>query len=116
MNNNIEISLLYDFYGQLLNKSQMEVVELCINDDLSLAETSQILGISRQGVRDSLSRAVDKLKAYEEKLNLCSRFAYKQRMLQKIIENTDMIMSRNIDGEILSYVSDIKNTALSLYE
>ena len=70
MNSKLEISLLYDFYGELLQSSQQRVVELYVNDDLSLSESAELLGISRQGVRDSLARAERKLSEYEKKLGL----------------------------------------------
>ena len=61
MDSKLEISLLYDFYKELLNNSQQQVIELYVNDDLSLSEVADILSISRQGVRDSLNRATKKL-------------------------------------------------------
>ena len=77
MNSKPDISLLYDFYGELLQRSQQQVIELYVNDDLSLSETAGILGISRQGVRDSLSRADQKLCEYEARLGLLD--AYRRR-------------------------------------
>ena len=77
MNSKTDISLLYDFYGELLKSSQQQVVELYVNEDLSLSEVAESLGISRQGVRDSLSRAEKKLREYESKLGLMD--AYRKR-------------------------------------
>ncbi len=77
MNSKTDISLLYDFYGELLKPSQQQVVELYVNEDLSLSEVSGLLGISRQGVRDSLNRAEGKLRDYENRLGLLR--AYRQR-------------------------------------
>ena len=77
MNSKPDISLLYDFYGELLKTSQQQVVELYVNEDLSLSEVAEILSISRQGVRDSLRRAEQKLDEYEAMLGLLK--AYRQR-------------------------------------
>ena len=66
MDGKLEISRLYDFYGALIPASQQQVVELYVNDDLSLSEVADILSISRQGVRDSLNRASKKLRDYDE--------------------------------------------------
>lgn len=77
MTSKTDISLLYDFYAELLNDSQRQVVELSVNEDLSLSEVAEILHISRQGVRDSLNRAGRKLCEYERKLGLLK--AYHQR-------------------------------------
>lgn len=84
MNSKPDISLLYDFYGELLQHSQQRVIELYVNDDLSLAETAEILGISRQGVRDSLGRAERKLREYEEKLGLLRAYRRRQERADHI--------------------------------
>ena len=51
-----ELILLYDYYGALLTKRQRECFELRYDQDLSLGEIGEELGISRQGVFDNLSR------------------------------------------------------------
>ena len=48
-----ELILLYDYYGDLLTSRQRDVVELRYNQDLSLGEIGQELGISRQGQKES---------------------------------------------------------------
>lgn len=70
----LEIGMLYDFYGELLTEKQKDVVELYYNDDLSLGEISETLGISRQGVYDMLKRSEKQLHHYEEKLGLVKKF------------------------------------------
>ena len=51
-----ELMLLYDYYGDLLTDRQRECFELRYDQDLSLGEIGQELGISRQGVHDNLAR------------------------------------------------------------
>jgi len=94
VNDKLETSLLYDFYGELLQDSQKKVVELYVNDDLSLSESADLLGISRQGVRDSLDRACRNLREYEEKLGLLK--AYNER--------------RERDSTILSLLSELRHS------
>ena len=79
MDSKPDISLLYDFYGELLKNSQQQVVELYVNEDLSLSEVAGILGISRQGVRDSLNRAANKLREYESKLGLLASYRLRRQ-------------------------------------
>lgn len=74
MAKNMEISLLFDFYGDMLTEKQRDVVELYYNDDLSLAEIAENEGITRQGVRDSIKRAESQLLEMEERLGLARRF------------------------------------------
>lgn len=116
MYSNIEVSLLYDFYGRLLNDAQRNVVELCVNDDLSLSEAADILNISRQGVHDSLTRAVDKLRSYENKLGLMKDFMGKKSKLDEINVTCDKIISLTEDREISGCAESIKNIVASLYE
>jgi predicted DNA-binding protein YlxM (UPF0122 family) len=71
---NLEISLLYDFYGELLTEKQQEVIELYYNEDLSLAEIAAHSGITRQGVRDSIKRAEFQLLEFEQLLGLAEKF------------------------------------------
>ena len=61
-----ELILLYDYYGDLLTDRQKEIFELRYNQDLSLGEIGQELGISRQGVHDNLSRTEALLKNMED--------------------------------------------------
>lgn len=68
MAKNLEITVLYDFYGDLLTEKQQEVIELYYNEDLSLAEIAALSGITRQGVRDSIKRAEGQLTEFEERV------------------------------------------------
>ena len=53
----IQTSLLYDFYGSLLTDRQREVMELYYGENLSLSEIAAEFSISRQGVHDALKNA-----------------------------------------------------------
>ena len=56
-NKPLEMCLLFDFYGEMLTEKQKETFDLYYNEDLSLAEISEHVGITRQGVRDIIVRA-----------------------------------------------------------
>ena len=68
-----ELILLYDYYGALLTDRQRECFELRYNQDLSLGEIGQELGISRQGVHDNLTRTEALLLNMEEKTGCVRR-------------------------------------------
>lgn len=70
----LEIGLLADFYGGLLSPKTKEILDLFYNQDMSLGEISKELGITRQGVRDYLTRAKKSLLKYEDKLKLATKF------------------------------------------
>ncbi len=67
-------SLLYDFYGGLLTDKKRAVMECYHEDDMSLGEIAEDMGISRAAVHDSLKSAEAQLEQYEEKLGLVERF------------------------------------------
>ena len=69
-----EISLLLDFYGELLSERKQSVLALYYNEDFSLAEIADEIGISRQGARDLIKKAEEELRHFEEKLGLVERF------------------------------------------
>lgn len=93
MEKNVEISLLFGFYKNLLTARQADTVDLYYNEDLSLAEIGEELGISRQGVRDNLKRAEQLLYDAEEKLGLAKRFIEIRGKLGEID-----IMIKEIEG------------------
>ena len=74
MEKNVQIGLLFEFYKNMLTSRQIECVDLYYNEDLSLAEISEHLGITRQGVRDNIKRAEHTMYDTEEKLGLVARF------------------------------------------
>ena len=69
----VEIVLLYDYYGDLLTERQKECFEMRYYQDLSLGEIGEILGISRQGVHDNLSRTEALLRNMEAKTGCVGR-------------------------------------------
>ena len=71
----LSVSLLLDFYGNLLPEKQLYMMEQYYQEDLSLSEIASDSGITRQGVHDNIRRAAAELKAYEQKLGLTERFA-----------------------------------------
>ncbi|MEG2584027.1 MAG: YlxM family DNA-binding protein, partial [Oscillospiraceae bacterium] len=74
MEKNVQVGLLFGFYQNMLTDKQIECIDLYYNEDLSLAEISELLGITRQGVRDNIKRAENSLYNIEEKLGLVKRF------------------------------------------
>lgn len=70
---NLYISQLYDYYGELLSEKQKNAIEMYYNDDLSLSEIAESIGITRQGVRDQLKHAEDFLISCEEKLEFADK-------------------------------------------
>ena len=88
----MKISFLLDFYGEVLSERKRTVLDYYYNDDLSLSEIAEEIGISRQGVRDLIKKAEEELHFYEEKLGLAERFRNTQQSaarLLKLLDGTD---------------------------
>ena len=86
MPKNLQVTILFDFYGDMLTEKQKEVIDLYYNEDLSLAEIAADSGITRQGVRDSIKRAEATLFELEERLGLAARFGKIQQSLSRIVQ------------------------------
>ena len=84
-------SMLLDFYGELLTDKQRECFDLHYNEDLSLSEIADQLGISRQGVWDNIRRAESAMKEIEEKTGLIRRFEGTRRALETIRRQAEAI-------------------------
>lgn len=80
----VRMSLLFDFYGQLLTQRQQEFFKLYYDDDLSLGEIADQFGVSRQAVYDILKRSGQALEEFEAKLQLLTRFQEQRRALEAI--------------------------------
>ena len=109
---NLEISVLLDFYGDMLTEKQREMIEFYYNDDLSLAEIAENQGITRQGVRDSIKRAEQQMLEMEDRLGMAKRFHEMQDGLEKICEaagriaeyNNRFVFAFEIDTEVKSII------------
>ena len=110
----LQMTLLFDYYGELLTDRQRMCFDLRHNQDLSLAEIAQELNVSRQGVHDNLSRAEALLMNMEEKTgcvrrDLQCRKAAREitRAASRIAEYNDPIVS-DLAKQILAYAEELE--------
>ena len=87
-----EYSLLYDYYGVLLSGRQREVFELYNEENLSLSEIADSIGVSRQAVHMSLGKAAEELEAFEGKLGLIAKHAECEKALKEAEGKLDAIL------------------------
>lgn len=74
INETLRINRLLDIYGNLLTRSQLEIMNDYYQCNLSLSEISEIRFISRTAVSDAIKQAKEKLDKFEEKLGICKVF------------------------------------------
>ena len=110
----LEMTLLFDYYGELLTQRQRMCFDLRHNQDLSLGEIAEELQVSRQGVHDNLNRAEALPRNMEEKTGCVRRDLAMRKAVRKIrqaaqqlaeMEQTDVSA---LAGQILSAVSEIE--------
>ena len=94
----LEQTLLYDFYGELLTEHQQKVYEDVVFNDLSYSEVAKEQGISRQGIYDMIKRINRILIGYEEKLHLVEQFLKAGKLAARIHALTDNYLAeRNLE-------------------
>lgn len=70
---NIYFGKLLDLYGGLLSKNQYEVMNDFLNNDLTLSEVAENKQVTRQAVKDAVSKVEKKLLSFEQKLHILER-------------------------------------------
>lgn len=90
-NQTYRMTMLFDFYGELLTQRQKEFFDLYYNEDLSLAEIAENAGISRQGVRDVIVRAEAAMQEVEDKTGIIKRFEAQRPHLDAIQAAADEV-------------------------
>ena len=89
MDKSIHISMLLEIYEKLLTEKQRDIIDLYYNDNLSLSEIAEELGITRQGVHKNLIDAENKLFDYEEKLQILKQKWERQELIEEIMKMTN---------------------------
>lgn len=115
MANNLEVSFLLDFYGDMLTQKQRDFLVYYYDDDLSLSEIAENEGITRQGVRDTIKRAENQLFEMEKALHFAEHYKQLRQGLNEIKQSAEKIneynLSHSLSREINDNVSKIKSTA-----
>ena len=116
----LNMTILLDFYGDMLTPKQREFLDYYYNQDLSLSEIAANVGITRQGVRDAIKRAECQLTDMEERLRLVERFHEVQKGLAEIMDCPTQISAENRKSGLSREINDlsvrIKSIAISLAE
>lgn len=111
----LEMTLLFDFYGDLLTERQKLCFDLRYNQDYSMAEIAQELGVSRQGVFDNLSRAEALLRNMEEKTSCVRRSLRSRQAIARICQAADRLEAMQT-REATQIASDLRQAAEELKE
>ncbi|MGI5979019.1 MAG: sigma factor-like helix-turn-helix DNA-binding protein [Oscillospiraceae bacterium] len=114
-NKTLQMTMLLDFYGELLTPKQRRAVTLRYDDDFSLAEIAEDMGITRQGARDLLVRAEATLIETEQKTGIVRRFTEQREELDRMDGQLRQLISmtdgpaRELGEKLLSELSAIRD-------
>lgn len=82
----LKLTRLLDLYGEMLTDKQKEAMDLYYNCDMSLSEVGEELGVSRQGVRDTLTRATTALLELEDKIGYFKTLSELKKDITKALD------------------------------
>ena len=104
---NLKLAYLLDFYGDVLDEHTRSVMKAYYDDDLSLSEIAEGVGISRQGVRHVIKKGEEQLTFLEDRLGLAAHYEELERAAELIdgvigaIDNADAISSLSEARDII---------------
>lgn len=110
MAKDLKLVILLDFYGGLLTEKQSAALDAYYNQDMSLAEIADEMGISRQGVLAFLKQGEKHLKSFEEKLGLAAKFQAVNGGLDEMREIAKRLTDESAKQELLSLIGSISAT------
>ncbi|MCI9156598.1 MAG: DNA-binding protein [Lawsonibacter sp.] len=111
------MTMLFDFYGDVLTARQKEFYDLYYNEDLSLGEIAENYGITRQGVRDVIVRAEAVLTELEDKTGLIKRFHTMHAQLEQLAKDAGAIAqmaARQDSAELEALALKVRDGAQAL--
>ena len=111
----LEMTLLLDYYGGMLTEKQRDCFDMRYNQDLSLGEIGEALGVSRQAVCDNLTRTEALLRRMEENIGCVRRDRAVRAASQEILSAAEKLETSS-DPEVLSLARQIAAAAQALKE
>ena len=105
LNRKVDLAFLSAFYGGMLTDKQRRVLSLHCEEDLSLGEIADEVGITRQAVHETLSRAAARLTEMEDKLGAAARF----RRMESGLQDALALLREKQYGRAEQALSDLLN-------
>ena len=111
----LERALLFDYYGGMLTDKQRDCFDMRYNQDLSLGEIAEAMGVSRQAVNDNLTRTEALLRRMEENIGSVKRDMVIRRAVQEILDAA-AVLDASSDPAVLATAQRIRAAAKLLEE
>ena len=111
----LQMTLLFDTYGGMLTDKQRECFDMRYNQDLSLGEIGEMLGVSRQAVNDNLKKTEALLRRMEENIGSVKRDMLIRKAVQEMLD-VATVLDASSDPAILASAQRIRAALHTLEE
>ena len=111
----LEMALLFDYYGGMLTEKQRDCFDMRYNQDLSLGEIGEALGVSRQAVNDNLSRTEALLRRMEENIGCVKRYKLARNAVSEI-RNAATVLDTSSDPAVRADTQRILDAVQTIEE
>lgn len=111
----LHMALLFDTYGGMLTDKQRECFDMRYNQDLSLGEIAEMMGVSRQAVNDNLKKTEALLRRMEENIGCVKRDMMTRKAAQEILDAA-AVLDTSSDPAVLDAAKRICAAAHALEE
>ncbi len=111
----LHMALLFDTYGGMLTDKQRECFDMRYNQDLSLGEIAEMMGVSRQAVNDNLKKTEALLRRMEENIGCVERDKKLRAVAQQLLD-TAAVLDASSDPAVLAAAARIRDAAHELEE
>ena len=111
----LEMALLFDYYGGMLTDKQRDCFDMRYNQDLSLGEIAESLGVSRQAVNDNLTRTEATLRRMEENIGCIKRDMLTRAAVEEIL-SAATVLDASSDPEVSALAQRIITAVQTLKE
>ena len=110
-----EMALLFDTYGGMLTDKQRECFDIRYNQDLSLGEIAEMMGVSRQAVNDNLKKTEALLRRMEENIGSVKRDIELRRAREEILAAVT-VLDASSDPAVMTAAQRIRAAVYTLEE
>ncbi len=106
---NMKLAYLLDFYGEALDERTSGIMQAYYNDDLSLAEIADGVGVSRQGIRHIIKKGEEQLEFFEQRLGLAAHY----KELEAAVKKLEALEHRLAQDENRQIIKEVISTILN---
>lgn len=104
LNDFVKYGKLFEEYSSLLSEDRQDIMRLYFDYNMTLAEISAERGISRQAVKDAITKSCEKLDYYENNLKNCQK---KEKILKKLEKIRDLNKISEIKLKVEEIIGEI---------